>query len=73
MEKRQEESRANGGIGSIFIQYNIVSSQSHGTVMKALEEDPDIFDYDGQYDKMQEEKRKSDPRLMKKDRNVRHK
>lgn len=38
--------------------------------MKALEEDPDVFDYDGQYDKMQEQKRKSDPRLLKRDRSV---
>ena len=48
----------------------VVALQSHGAVIKALEEDPDVFDYDGQYDKMQEQKRKSDPRLLKKDKNV---
>lgn len=39
-------------------------------MIKALEEDPEIFDYDGQYDMMQEQKRKADPRLVKKDRDV---
>lgn len=39
-------------------------------MIKALEEDPNVFDYDGQYDKIQEQKRKSDPRLLKKDRDV---
>lgn len=40
-------------------------------MIQALEEDPDVFDYDGQYDKMQEQKKKADPRLIKKDRDVR--
>ena len=64
--------RLDGSGGRRESRYGLLS-QSHGTVMKALEEDPNIFDYDGQYDKMQEERIKSDPRLMKKDRNVRHK
>lgn len=45
--------------------------QSRGQVTKALEEDPSVFEYDSIYDQMQEKKRKSDPRLVTKDKNVR--
>ena len=44
--------------------------QTHGSVVKALTEDPSVFEYDSLYDKMQEEKRKADPRLQKKDTKV---
>lgn len=37
---------------------------------KALAEDPSIFEYDSLYDEMQEEKKKADPRLKKKDTKV---
>ncbi len=44
--------------------------QSHETVTKALQEDPTIFDYDGHYDNMVEQRKKADPRLKKKDTKV---
>ena len=39
--------------------------------MKALAEDPSVFEYDNIYDDLQEKKKKSDPRLQKKDNRVR--
>ena len=39
-------------------------------MVKALKEDPSVFEYDGIYDQMQEKKRKEDPRLATKDKNV---
>lgn len=45
--------------------------QSHQSVLKALEEDANVFEYDSLYDEMQEKKKKQDPRLAKKDRTVR--
>ena len=38
--------------------------------MKALAEDPSVFEYDNIYDDLQEKKKKSDPRLQKKDTKV---
>ena len=38
--------------------------------MKALAEDPSVFEYDNIYDDLQEKKKKSDPRLQKKDTRV---
>ena len=38
--------------------------------MKALEEDPSVFEYDNIYDDLQEKKKKMDPRLQKKDNRV---
>lgn len=40
-------------------------------MLKALEEDPNVFEYDSLYEEMQEKKKKSDPRLAKKDKTVR--
>ena len=45
--------------------------QSHEAVVKALAEDPSVFEYDDIYDDLQEKKKKSDPRLQKKDTRVR--
>lgn len=45
-------------------------SQSHGSVLKALEDDPTVFEYDSLYDDMQEKKKRADPRLVKKDKSV---
>ena len=56
------------------IEYGVevgVSLQSQGAVAKALEEDPEVFDYDGQYEKIQEQKRKTNARLAQKDKSVR--
>lgn len=39
-------------------------------MVKALEEDPSVFEYDNIYDDLQEKKKKSDPRLQKKDTRV---
>ena len=39
-------------------------------MVKALEEDPNVFEYDTLYDKIQDEKKKADPRLVKKDKSV---
>ena len=44
--------------------------QSHEAVVKALAEDPSVFEYDNIYDDLQEKKKKSDPRLQKKDTRV---
>lgn len=38
--------------------------------MKALAEDPSVFEYDNIYDDLQEKKKKADPRLQKKDTRV---
>ena len=56
-----------------FQLYNIcltVFFQSHEAVVKALAEDPSVFEYDNIYDDLQEKKKKSDPRLQKKDTRV---
>lgn len=44
--------------------------QTHSSVVKALAEDSSVFEYDSLYDKMQDDKRNSDPRLQKKDTKV---
>ena len=44
--------------------------QNHEAVVKALAEDPSVFEYDNIYDDLQEKKKKSDPRLQKKDTRV---
>ena len=44
--------------------------QSHESVVKALAEDPSVFEYDNIYDDLQEKKKKSDPRLQKIDTRV---
>ena len=36
-----------------------------------MEEDPSVFEYDNIYDDLQDKKKKSDPRLQKKDTRVR--
>ena len=41
-------------------------------MLKALEDDPTVFEYDSLYDDMQEQKKRADPRLVKKDKNVCH-
>lgn len=46
--------------------------QSHQSVVKALEDDPNAFEYDSLYDEMKERKRRADPRLAKKDKTVRY-
>ena len=51
----------------IVFQYNF---QNHEAVVKALAEDPSVFEYDNIYDDLQEKKKKSDPRLQKKDNRV---
>ena len=40
--------------------------QTHETVVKAMEEDPSVFEYDSLYDDMVERRRRDDPRLKKK-------
>lgn len=35
-----------------------------------MKDDPNVFEYDSLYDDMQEQKKKLDPRLAKKDRSV---
>ena len=44
--------------------------QTHETVAKALDEDPNIFEYDTLYDDMVTQRKKLDPRLQKKDTKV---
>lgn len=39
-------------------------------MLKALEDDPTVFEYDSLYDDMQEQKKRADPRLVKKDKSV---
>ena len=48
----------------------LILFQSHEAVVKALAEDPSVFEYDNIYDDLQEKKKKSDPRLQKKDTRV---
>ena len=53
----------------LCVQYAIIF-QNHEAVVKALAEDPSVFEYDNIYDDLQEKKKKSDPRLQKKDTRV---
>lgn len=73
MERKQEELYQDGGVIKCVVCGVLrgVSLQSQGAVAKALEEDPEVFDYDGQYDKIQEQKRKTNTRLAQRDKSVR--
>ncbi len=39
-----------------------LKKQTQINIEKALEEDPNVFEYDEIYDKLEEEKKKSDPK-----------
>lgn len=81
MARKQEESKTNRSMFPFVVHLRTVAAyyfsqpyhvlfQSHESVVKALAEDPSVFEYDNIYDDLQEKKKKSDPRLQKKDTRV---
>ena len=47
-----------------------INKESQINIEKALEEDPNVFEYDSIYDKLEEEKKKSDPKAKNQSKEV---